>query len=186
MSSSHWSDSELSFGSKMRDLGFQVLLEQIAFSSVSGLCLVHRGKQLKKSTLELRVKKGSIIFLFLLPLLKIRPLSFLLVYFACSSVVSHLQAPQLSLASHSIKQRPGQVVLLLSKLSACSQVMPKHFNLTQRQVLTLFLGLFPTRQPRVHPYLGNPFSPSMLTSFLPLPMLSPLECNALPSLLIMG
>lgn len=78
MSSSHWSDRELSFGSKMRDLGFQVLLEQIAFSSVSGLCLVHRGKQLKKSTLELRVRKGSIIFLFLLPLLKIRPLSFLL------------------------------------------------------------------------------------------------------------
>lgn len=45
----------------------------------------------QKANPELRVRKGSIIFLFLLPLLKVRSLHFLLVYFARSSLVSCVQ-----------------------------------------------------------------------------------------------
>lgn len=149
-----------------------------------GVCLAHSGEQCKNPTLELTVRKGSTIFLSLLPLLKVRPLYSLLVHFAC--LLTGLLPPSSPICTHYLLKSRDLIISPLC--SAASYYLPLGNAQTSQSDTQAgpywLLKLLPARQPRLQPYLGNHFFPNMLlSSFVPLHMLFPLldmQCPLFP------
>lgn len=70
-------------GSRMRDLGFQVLSQQMSHKSTLVVCLAHSLRETTQKASSRTHGEESPIFLFQLLLLTVRCLHSLLVYFAC-------------------------------------------------------------------------------------------------------